>query len=200
MQTPTKPDTPWATREVTKTVWVRRAKKPKAGLETEKTKRVVVRIEPVHKPRPTPWVPPSPPPESPRPQPETNEKPLPHTQLPRPRRAKSPHRLISAENYAAVEAGGGQYGVIDLGSGGNDTRSVILHVPRGNKEPWQVLARVRPGASLQVRTSPHAPPHSLRVRFTTPARYYSPGTKISTLYVAVDAADWMALTAGSSGI
>ena len=40
----------------------------------------------------------------------------------------------------------------------------------------------------------------LRVRFTTPARYYSPGSKVTTLTVGVDETDWQSLMADARGI
>jgi hypothetical protein len=177
--------TPWATKT-----------------ETDKEGKVV-RIKPMRAPTKTPWEmapthdeapfvdrapPPIMPPEAPAPV--------------RPVRAKKavgksePSRLVCAQNYVAREAESGEYGVIDLGGAGVEGRSLLIHVPPKNRLPWKTLGAIRPGGTLSVKSvlAGSAPCH-LRVRFTTPARYYSPGSRVTTLTVAVDKADWECLTA-----
>ena len=41
---------------------------------------------------------------------------------------------------------------------------------------------------------------ALRVRSITPARYYSPGSQVTTLSILVDDTDWRSLTASPSRI
>lgn len=187
------PDTPWAVHEVKKTVRTQ-----------DGARKTVTRVEHRIRPRPTPWAPPEPPPSPPPAETPPAEKtqPQPHERKKRVAPASPRTRQVSASNYAAVEAGAGEYGIIDLGEaiqGGGD-RSVLVHVPKRIKAPWRVLSQIRPGSTLSVKTGPGKAGHALRVRFTTPARYYSPGTKISTLVVGVDGTDWNALTAITSGI
>jgi hypothetical protein len=190
----------------------------------EKRRRKVLRVEPVRKPRKTPWETspgkrdrsrePTPPPQVHMPEPESHQgpprwrEPSPPLEEPAaPVAASLPPRqkgvrLVSAQNYAAVEAGQERYGLIDSGAPDSRTRSLILHV-RKNRVPFQVLNYVRPGSVLHVRrpgrkgTTASAP---LRVRFTTPARYYSPGCPVTTLAIAVDGADWQGLMTGTSPI
>lgn len=199
-KTPPPPDTPWAVHEVKKTVRTQ-----------DGARKTVTRVERKTRPRPTPW---APPPAPPSPPPVEKEAPAQKPQPPEPPRERkkgaapaSPRtmpggRLVSASNYAAVEAGAGEYGIIDLGEPmqGEGGRPVLVHVPRRNKAPWRVLSQIWPGSTLSVATKPGKPGHALRVRYITPARYYSPGAKISTLAVGVDGADWNALTAVASGI
>jgi hypothetical protein len=182
--TPLGPDAPWATQEVV----VRKGKEV-----------VSTRIEAVYKPKPTPWarqpedaklVQPAPPKA-----PETAPPTKPHKKKVREEEAT---RLISAQNYAAVEAGAREFGVIDMGEG-QGTRSVVVHVPKSSA-PWLVLDPIRPGAALTVRPVAGGEPVHLRVRSTTPSRYYSPGAKVTTLAVAVDSADWQSLMVGARSI
>ena len=138
----------------------------------------------------TPFVDPAPPPMLP-------EAPAPV----RPVRAKKavgksePSRLVCKQNYIAREAGSGEYGVIDLGEVG----SLLIHVPPKNRLPWKTLGAIRPGSVLSVKPVAGGACH-LRVRSTTPARYYSPGSRVTTLAVAVDKADWECLTANAHRI
>ena len=108
-------------------------------------------------------------------------------------------RLVSARNYAAVEADQERYGLIDLaGSSTTGTRQLIVHARKKNPEAFRVLNEIRPGSVLQARRADRRA--GLRVRFTTPARYYSPGSKVTTLTVGVDETDWRSLMAGAHGI
>ena len=106
-------------------------------------------------------------------------------------------RHVSARNYAAVEAGLERYGLIDEGrqSGG---RALLVHVRKRCRPPFLLLNAVRPGTVLQVKRSSKTA--SLRVRSTTPARYYSPGSLVTTLGILVDEADWRSLAAVAPGI
>jgi hypothetical protein len=100
---------------------------------------------------------------------------------------------VSSANYAAVEAGQERYGLIDEGRqpGG---RALLIHVRKRSRPPFALLNAVRPGAVLQVKRF-SGRSAGLRVRATTPARYYSPGSLVTTLGVLVDEADWQSLTA-----
>ena len=108
-----------------------------------------------------------------------------------------PIKHVSAPNYAAVEAGLERYGLIDEGkqSGG---RALLVHVRKRCRPPFLLLNAVRPGTVLQVKRSSKTA--SLRVRSTTPARYYSPGSLVTTLGILVDEADWRSLAAVAPGI
>lgn len=106
---------------------------------------------------------------------------------------------ICARNYAAVEEGLERYGLIDMGvrSGGRD---LLIHVRKRCRPPFQLLNQVRPGALLRARRLLGGQPGQLRVRYTTPARYYSPGALVTTLAIGVDEADWQSLIAGTRRI
>jgi hypothetical protein len=190
--TPLGPDAPWATQEVV----VRKGKKV-----------VSVRIEPVHATKPAPW--PSPPPlhpddaryashwiTAPREKEEAHPEPAAKTGgwVPELKGV----RQIGAQNYVAVEAGKREYGVIDMGQAQLGLHSLVVHVPKG-RTAWPVLNRIRPGTVLDVKRA-GGQRGGLRVRSTTPARYYSPGAKVSTLAVTVDSADWRSLMADARRI
>ena len=189
------PDAPWATQAVTS----------KDG--------TLVRLEPVHKDRPNPWtVPggihlhptdlaylhPAHPThkQEPRPAPEEAGR----VEAGRSSPARVGSRLVSAQNYAATEAGAERYGLIDTGPC-SQGRSLIVHV-RKNLVAWRVLNPIRPGAILRVRpiSEPGGKPTELRVRYTTPAGYFSPGKKVSTLAIGVDESDWRSLTGAAPRI
>jgi hypothetical protein len=201
--------TPWAVQVVVE--------------KRRKGEQKILRVEPVHKPRKTPWER-SPPPTRSRepsppaihlPEPETRHgpprwrEPSPPPEEPKPlSTARSPPRqkgvrLVSAQNYAAIEAGQERYGLIDSGAPDSGrTRSLIMHV-RKNRVPFQVLNYVRPGSVLHVRRpskGKRTATAQLRVRFTTPARYYSPGCPVTTLALEVDGADWQGLMTGTPRI
>lgn len=103
-------------------------------------------------------------------------------------------RLVRLRNYAAVDAEAGGYGLIDRGTREAGVRSLVMHTPsrrkltRGQPSP----PMVRPGTILTVRSPLRGTTARLRVRYTTPARYYSPGQRVTTLGVGVDARDWQA--------
>lgn len=201
--TPKKPTTPWATRPIV----------------TDKKR--VVRFELERPPRKAPWQV-GPLDDSKEDQEEREAQleqerpqfllPEPETKAPaspkRRRRASSgaqasPARLVSAANYAAMEADSDQYGLIDMGTNRADgTRSLLVHVPRRAQRngAWRVLEQFRPGAVLRVKVAPSGPVLPLRVRYTTPARYYSPGTQVSSLWVGVDEPGWLALGASAPRI
>lgn len=173
-------ETPWAVRVV-------KDKQPPKKKRDRPADGQIKAVVPRHQPKPVPWAPPSPP-SSPEPE-RSREQPRP----PRPR--KTPKK------YVATEAVDGRFGIIDpLEPGAPGEKVVLAHVPRRIKAPWEVLAQIRPGETLTVRATPKGQPASLRVRFTTPARYHSPGQKVCTLRLGVDEADWRALTRTPSDI
>lgn len=165
-------DTPWATRAI-----------------TSRRDGTLIRLEPVHKERPTPWHPADL---------EYLRPPLPVEVEPAPAKARPPStRFIGAQNYAAVEAGAERYGLIDAGPSGQG-RSLIVHV-RKNQVAWPILNPIRPGAILRARPASGGPAGELRVRYTTPAGYFSPGKKVSTLAIGVDESDWRSLVSEGPG-
>ena len=162
----------------------------------------VVRVEPVHPHQTVPW--PAPPAIYPRPTPDpmhgpprwTDQQPA---QTPRQRapRARSPSpaekgTAVCAKNYAAVEARLERYGLIDMGRSGG-SQALVVHVRKRNREPLGVLDGIRQGSVIRARR--RGRDADLRVRFVTPARYYSPGSKITTLCIGVDQSDWQSLIA-----
>ena len=198
------PDTPWAMRVVVK-------------------KEHLVRVEPERKPRLKPW--PSPPRVEPVPAPPPHVEPAPpprvHAGQPRPPehgppswreeaahkgatiettpdiKASQARRLVTARNYAAIEHGQERYGLIDSGAAG-PARELIVHVRKKFGDPFRVLNGIRAGSVLTAKRG--ARQGQLRVRFTTPARYYSPGCPVTTLNIGVDETDWQSLMAGARGI
>ena len=108
--------------------------------------------------------------------------------------AQARARVIGAHDYAAVDPEGKLFGLIDLGCPAPLCRSLIVHV-RKNRVAWPILNPIRPGTMLQVRLPTASQTVGLRVRFTTPAGYYSPGAKVSTLAIGVDESDWRSLAA-----
>ena len=186
--TPLGPDAPWAMQNVV----VRRGKEV-----------VSTRIEPVYKPRPAPWTPVHPEDEKymtsgPPGMRESEAAPEPAKPRRNKVRPQEGSRQISAQNYTAIEAGAREFGVIDMGEAAG-TRSVVVHVSR-SPAPWLVLDQIRPGTALTVRHVRGSEPCDLRVRSTAPARYYSPGARVTTLAVAVDSADWQSLMANARSI
>lgn len=97
------------------------------------------------------------------------------------------------QNYVAVDPSREIFGLIDQGLADGATRSFVMHVRRG-QTPWTVLGAIRPGVLLPVISrSGRGGITSLRVRFTTPAQYYSPGSKVTSMRIGVDEADWQSL-------
>jgi len=185
------PDAPWAMQEV--------AVKKEDGGQGE-----VLRVEPVRRPREFPWslVPPAKPRNkelrrrSESPDDEKPEKPRNKEEKP-----KKKKKEVSAQNYAAIEAGAERYGLIDMGPADAGRRSLVVHARKSNKTPHTVLNAIRPGSVLFVKRGRRVGrTMQLRVRFTTPARYYSPGAKLSTLAIAVDETDWQSLVADAPHI
>jgi len=199
------PDAPWAMQEV--------AVKKEDGGQGE-----VLRVEPVRRPREFPWslVPPAKPrikelrrrsespddekPEKPRKERRRSESP--DDEKPeKPKKKKEGARQVSTQNYAAIEAGAERYGLIDMGPADAGRRSLVVHARKSNKTPHTVLNAIRPGSVLFVKRGRRVGrTMQLRVRFTTPARYYSPGAKLSTLAIAVDETDWQSLVADAPHI
>jgi hypothetical protein len=210
------PDTPWAMQAAKKllgpdTPWAMQVVKDKRSREP--------RVEPVYKPRPTPWAPAKPAnqdepvfaPFVPRDEdaflpipvlaPEQKEPVVSTKPPPAAKRPVGPFQhAIGAQNYAAVESKRGEYGLIDMGLAGS-ARSLVVHASsRKTPDVWRVLNAVRPGCRLLVRPVTGGPACSLRVRYTTPARYYSPGAKVTSLAIAVDDTDWASLMADARRI
>lgn len=199
---PMGPDTPWAMQAVTVEV---------------KTEPTLLRVEPAHKPKVRyPWEPSQ---ADQIKEPAVNQRKEPAApKVNQPRRREPQHapprwdqryqppqeqqaaaspkeqrpasRRVSSANYAAVEAGLERYGLIDEGPqpGG---RALLLHARKRCRPAFGLLNAVRPGTVLQVTRSGRAA--GLRVRATTPARYYSPGSLVTTLEILVDEADWRSL-------
>jgi hypothetical protein len=163
-----------------------------------------VRIKRVRKPEPVPWAEGSSGEAAAHPQ----RKPIPAYERTEPETSVSqsarsetvqrepPARQVSARNYAAVEHGLERYGLIDMGTiASSQQRSLLIHVRRRCREPYKVLNAVRPGTLLPAKAVGRNRRADLRVRFTTPARYYSPGAPVTTLIVGVDESDWRSLMA-----
>ena len=209
---PMGPDTPWAMQ----TVIVQPAPAQAARL---------VRVEPVHPPkRQNPWETPRPPamhgqPSSARspdlpPPPATQPHGPPSWREPStapPAQGKKartkpsenppaddrPRKHVTARNYAAIEAGLERFGLIDEGQRFG-ARALLVHVRKRFRPPFLLLNAVRPGMTLVVKRLDQTA--ALRVRSITPARYYSPGSQVTTLSILVDDTDWRSLTASPSRI
>jgi hypothetical protein len=109
-------------------------------------------------------------------------------------------RLVSMRNYAAVDAEQGDYGLIDRGVRQTGVRALVMHGrKRARDRRRDPLAGVRPGTILQVFSSVNGCGGKLRVRYTTPARYYSPGQRVSTMGIGVDERDWRLMTEARAG-
>jgi hypothetical protein len=127
----------------------------------------------------------------------SNEAPI---MLPPSRESELGRERVCVKNYAAMDAETGAYGLIGSSSGGSGgVRSLVMHVPRKvQHQPrgaYAVLSQVRAGSILKVRRTPrrgqpNPPIRELLVRFTTPARYYGPGSDVTTLGIGVDEAEW----------
>ena len=104
-------------------------------------------------------------------------------------------RLVSLRNYAAVDTENGRYGLIDRGVQETGIQTLVMHAPKRSDESREdALDCVRPGTVLRVSSTEKAGGRgALRVRFTTPAKYYSPGARVTTLCIGVDASDWQDL-------
>lgn len=198
-------DTPWAMQAV-----IRPSKRDRT--------RVLVRVEPVHPPKQeNPWEPPRRQQEEPRTErqrpapPPQQHAPPPWEDRPdatAPPKATAggagpspdkPQKQVCARNYAAVEDGLERYGLIDMGARPTG-RSLLVHARKRCRPSYSLLNAVRPGTVLRARPAGGGQPATLRVRYTTPARYYSPGALVTTLAVGVDEADWQSLMAGTRRI
>jgi hypothetical protein len=106
---------------------------------------------------------------------------------------KEPKHWICSQNYAALEAGSKEFGLIPMGVEGG-VRTLIMHVAKG-KQGWQVFQHVQPGGTIRVVKvrSGGTDPRVLRVRFTAPSQYYPPGAKVSCITIGVDDAEWQSL-------
>jgi len=107
-------------------------------------------------------------------------------------------RRVCARNYAAIEHDAERYGLIDMGAQPSG-RSLLVHARKKCRPAHSLLNAIRPGVLL-LASRPGGQPQRLRVRFTTPARYYSPGALVTTLAIGVDEADWQSLMAGTRRI
>ena len=99
---------------------------------------------------------------------------------------------IQSQNYSAMEING-KYGLIDMGVTASGIRSFICHVPK-SKNMHYPLNNVKTGNIIHVIKRGTRESVMLRVRYTTPTRYYSPGTKITTLTIGTDERDWSKLS------
>lgn len=109
----------------------------------------------------------------------------------------APH-LVSMRNYAAVDATHGQFGLIDRGLHEKGVQGLVMHTPaqkrkRAGGGRHGHPETIRPGDILTLRATASGAMGRVRVRFTTPARYYAPGQKVTTLSVGVDEGDWRRL-------
>jgi len=95
---------------------------------------------------------------------------------------------IKSQNYSAMEIKG-TYGLIDMGVTASGIRSFICHVPK-SKNMHYPLNNIKTGNIIHVIKKGTRESVMLRVRYTTPTRYYSPGAKITTLTIGVDERDW----------
>ena len=98
---------------------------------------------------------------------------------------------LREKNYSAVEAHG-WFGLIDSGCPAKGVRELIAHTPRHNG--GFTLDRLRAGQEIYLRSARNEDGAAIRIRFTTPERYYAPGRKITTLSIGVDDAAWLRLT------
>lgn len=121
-------------------------------------------------------------------------KPAKHSPEPPPRMwGENVSSMLCVKNYEAVDPSREVYGLINQGLSDTGTRTLIMHVRRG-QVPWVVFGGVRPGGVLPViAKSGRGGTTSLRVRFTTPAKYYSPGRKVTSMTIGVDEMDWQSL-------
>jgi hypothetical protein len=92
----------------------------------------------------------------------------------------------------------GNFGLIDDGRLDLGIRDLLAHIPRGRQSAYSFTG-MRPGDVLRV-TSGSKQSTPVRVLFTTPARYYAPGTRVSTLRVGVAEQDWRRVFVRETGI
>ena len=97
---------------------------------------------------------------------------------------------LREKNYSAVEAHG-WFGLIDSGCPSKGVRELVAHTPRHNG--GFTLDRLRAGQEIHLRSAKNEDGAAIRIRFTTPERYYAPGRKITTLSIGVDDAAWLRL-------
>ena len=122
------------------------------------------------------------------------EKKSPRVAAPRLWGENVPH-MLSVKNYVAVDPSREVFGLIDQGLSDTGTRSLIMHLRRGQL-PWEIFGAVKPGGVLPViAKSGRGGTIPLHVRFTTPAMYYAPGRKMTSMTIGVDETDWQSLMA-----
>jgi hypothetical protein len=121
-------------------------------------------------------------------------------------KASAGRKEVVGKNYAAMDATG-NFGLIDDGRLDLGVRDLLAHIPRKRQAEYSFA--MRPGDVLQVtnqfdpakrRPRRLAPSTPMRVLFTTPARYYAPGTRVTTLRVGVAEQDWRRVFARETGI
>lgn len=101
--------------------------------------------------------------------------------------------LLCARNYAAIEAGREAFGLIDQGVMTAGVRNLLVHVRR-NPRPWAIMNGIRVGSTIMaLRERKGGVASPLRVRFTTPSRYYTPSAKVTSMLIGVNEADWQSL-------
>lgn len=97
---------------------------------------------------------------------------------------------LCSKNYSAMEATTGKYGIIDNGLAQQGIHELIAHIPRLKRE---YEFDMRPGDTIQIRSiwsKSKKDTIPMRVIFTSPSRYYSPGTKVTSLLIGVLESDW----------
>lgn len=179
-----KPKTPWADikkeEEDKRTPWEKLDKPPKPAESAEKAGKKEAKPAPERKketPRERRWF---------RDRLAHSDSKFPDA--PTQERAEDDDARVSSSHYAAVEVHG-WFGLIDHGCPSKGVRELVAHTPRNNG--GYTLDRLRAGQQIKVQpTSGPRHQEDLRVRFTTPARYYAPGARITTLAVGVDDSAW----------
>ena len=102
--------------------------------------------------------------------------------------------LLCAKNYDAVEAGREAFGLIDQGVTHAGVRNVLIHVRRTARPCWAILNGIRVGSTIMaLKGEKGSIPSPLRVRFTTPSRYYTPSAKVTSMLIGVNEVDWQSL-------
>ena len=94
-------------------------------------------------------------------------------------------------SYAAVDWDG-TYGVIDTGVSERGVRELIAHSRNG-------IFSFRPGDVVRLISVGPRRRSGLRVMFTTPARYYAPGRRVTSIRMGVNDREWGELVRPRTG-
>ena len=95
---------------------------------------------------------------------------------------------IQSKNYSAIEKHG-RFGLIDMGIASPGVRCLTLHIPKSRNFLFP-LNNLKVGDIINVIKRDTNESLTLCLCFTTPSRYYSPGTRITTLTIGVDERAW----------